>query len=97
VIVSERQRVKWARRSESMARLGMGYVAFGDQVPAPSVTAGLWRRLRSGQDAEPVDGPVDAAAWYDRPYRERLWEEAMPLGQTGLVLTYLTLEDPDED
>jgi DNA polymerase (family 10) len=28
---------------------------------------------------------------------KRLWEEAMPLGHTGLALTYLTLEDPVED
>jgi len=49
---------------------------------------------RDRDDPSLAEGSVDAEVWFERPfYRKGLWEEAMPLGCTGLVLTYLTLED----
>ena len=43
-----------------------------------------------------MEGSVDSDIWFERPfYRKGLWEEAMVLGNTGFVLTYLTLEDTD--
>ena len=53
--------------------------------------------MATTDDANPVEGGVEPTAWYEKPfYRKRLWEEAMPLGSTGITLTYLTLEDPPE-
>jgi hypothetical protein len=97
VVVSEAGRVKWARASDSMRPLGLSYVPFGDPVPATAPTATLWRRLGSSDSLEPIEGRVDAGAWFDRPRREWLWEESMPLGRTGLVLTFLTVEDAGDD
>lgn len=94
-IVSEDRTVKWAVHSEEMRRLGMGYVPFGSAVPSASRTAKLWDRMATGDSLERVEGATAAHTWFERPYRNRLWEEAMPLGYTGMVLTYLTLEDAD--
>jgi hypothetical protein len=97
MVISEAGKVKWARHSDSMKPLGMSYIEFGSRVPNTSPTSKLWERLRTSDSLEPVEERVDADVWYERPGRGRLWEEAMPLGYTGLVLTFLTLEDPDRD
>ncbi|GIW88278.1 MAG: hypothetical protein KatS3mg108_2602 [Isosphaeraceae bacterium] len=97
MVVSEANRVNWAWHSDSMRALGMSHVPAGSRVPGTSRTAGLWKRLEGSDSLDAVGGLVPAQAWYERPYREELWEEAMPLGYTGLVLTYLTLQDPGSD
>jgi len=95
IVVSQDGKVRWAMYSEDMARLNMKYVPFGAPVPRMSKTAGLWARMGASDDLSLVEGSVDADVWFEHPYyRKRLWEEAMPLGYTGFVLTYLTLEDP---
>lgn len=95
VIISEGGKVKWAEASYDMRRLGMGYVAAGSRVPAGTKTAELWTSVALGRDSSPLEGTTLAARWYEKPYRRIVWEEAMPLGNTGLVLTYLTLQDAD--
>lgn len=81
--------VQWACYSEDMRRLGMGYVPFGQGLPRGSRSARSFDELSS---AGCIEGEVDPAAWFERPYhRGRIWEEAMLLGRDGLVLTYLTL------
>ena len=97
MLISEGGSVSWARHSESMKPLGMSYIEFGSSIPGLSRTAKLWDRLEAGDNLDLVEGTIDAEVWFERPYRERLWEEAMPLGQTGLVLTFLSLQDPDLD
>jgi len=97
VAVSGGRKIRWARCSESMRRLGMGFIPSGSRVPPTSATARLWDAIESGAAAGAVEGATDARAWYERPYRQQLWEEAMPLGRTGLALTYLTLEDGPPD
>lgn len=92
LVVSDGGAVKWAVASEDMRRLGMGYVEFGTAVPRMSKTAALWEGADGGAN-EPVEGEVAAPVWFSRPYRSRLWEEAMLLGRTGLALTYLTVAD----
>lgn len=97
VVFSEQGHVRWAVHSEDMKRLGMGYVAFGTRVPTKSVTAKIWERVQDVRGSERLEGSVEPSIWYERPwYKKRLWEEAMPLGNTGVVLSYLTLEDPIE-
>jgi hypothetical protein len=97
MVISEAGRVGWARHSESMKPLGMSYIEYGGPVPSLSRTAKLWNRLEASDSLDPVEGKIDAPVWYEKPFRDRLWEEAMPLGYTGLVLTFLSLQDPDLD
>ena len=96
MVVSQSGRLRWALHSEDMRRLGMGFIECrrSPPVPAASRTQNLWQTLAESDDPESrVEGEVDALVWFERPYRSRLWEEAMPLGYTGLVLTYLTVAD----
>jgi len=90
VVISEGSQVKWAVSSEDMRRLGMGYVEFGQSLPRMSKTFYL-RQAADGGNTTPVDGEVASSVWFSRPYRPKLWEEAMLLGRTGLSLTYLTV------
>lgn len=86
--------VRWACYSEDMRRLGMGFVQFGSTIPAGSVTA---RTLSRSLDF--ADGERASDLWFDRPrYHGKVWEESMPLGETGITVTYLTLcDDPWHD
>jgi hypothetical protein len=97
VVVSEAGRVKWALASDSMRPLGMSYFPFGDPIPTTSSSAKLWQQLNMTGSSEPVEGRVASGVWFERPRREWLWEEAMPLGQTGLVLTFLAADDDGRD
>ncbi len=98
MVVSMNGRVKWALASEDMRRLGFGYIEGGKAIPRTSETAKLWSQWRDGspEQQEPVEGSVTASVWFDRGYGRRLWEEAMVLGGTGYVLTYLTMENPPD-
>lgn len=93
VVLSENGKIKWAEHSYSMQQRGLSYLQFGSQVPPVTKTASLWKRGSSSDLMTTVEGSVEAGAWYDRPYSGRIWEEGMLLGRTGLVLTYLTLEE----
>lgn len=96
IVVSKAGVVRWAVHSEDMEARNMKYIQFGAPLPGISKTAGLWDTLDQDGFADPVEGSVDSDVWFERPYyRKTLWEEAMALGNTGFVLTYLTLEDPD--
>lgn len=95
MVISENGVVRWAKHSDSMRALGMGYIEYGMVVPNTSPTAKLWERLKTSATPDRVDGRIDAQLWYERSYRKHLWEEAMPLGFTGQVLTFLTLEDAE--
>lgn len=96
IVVSSNGIVRWALHSEDMRARNMKYIESGKGVPRDSMTAMLVKTLRSSSGAEPVEGSVDSDIWFERPYyKATLWEEAMALGATGLVLTYITLEDAD--
>jgi len=93
IIVSEDGVVRWAMHSEDMKGLNMRYVPAREPAPGMSKTAGLWDALVENDVADSVEGLVDAEVWFEKPfYKKQLWEEAMALGNTGLVLTYLTLD-----
>ncbi len=96
IIVSENRVVCWAIHSEEMQAKNMKYIPFGNPVPIMSKTNSLWDKFKKDGFATPVEGSVNSHIWFERPYyRKSLWEEAMLLGNTGLVLSYLTLEDPE--
>lgn len=95
MVVSEAGVVKWAKHSDSMRALGMGWIEYGTRVPNTTPTAKLWERLGKEATLERMEAGVDADIWFERPYRRRLWEEAMPLGYTGQVLTFLTAEEAE--
>lgn len=97
VVFSVDSHVRWAVHSEDMRRMGMGYIQFGDRVPQQSRTASVWASGAVSACAEVTKGAVEPAVWYEHPhYTGKLWEEAMPLGNAGVVLTLLALEDqPD--
>jgi IrrE N-terminal-like domain len=95
MVVSQAGVVKWAMHSESMRALGMSWIDSGIPVPSTTPTAKLWDCLGKQATLEPMEGGVGADLWFERPYRRRLWEETMPLGYTGQVLTFLVSEDDD--
>lgn len=95
MVVSVGGIVKWARHSDSMKSLGMGWIDAGTVVPNATPTARVWDRVRTDPAPDRIEAAVDADLWFARPYRRRLWEEAMPLGCTGQVLTFLTADDGD--
>jgi hypothetical protein len=78
-----------------MKAQGMGWIEQGTPVPNTTATAKLWERLGNEATLERMEAGVDADIWFERPYQPRLWEEAMPLGYTGQVLTFLTAEEAE--
>lgn len=95
MVVSENGVVKWVQHSDSMKAQGMGWIECGTHVPSTTATAKLVDRLSKGATLDRVESGVDADIWFERPHRHRLWEEAMPLGYTGQVLTFLAAEEAD--
>jgi hypothetical protein len=95
MVVSSAGRVVWARHSDSMKAIGMSYIAADTPIPNGTPTAKLLGKLKSADDGF-CEGGVDAELWYDRPWRKDLWEEAMPLGKTGLVMTFLVHDSSDD-
>lgn len=93
IVVSEGGVVKWARHSDTMRARGMRWIEQQTRVPDITATAKLWERLRKEATLDRMEAAVDADVWFEQPYGPRLWEEAMPLGYTGQVLTLLTVED----
>ena len=64
----------------------MGFVPFGSSLPESSHTATL-----NEERLNKTEGSIEPWQWFEKPrFEGRLWEEAMRLGETGLVLTYLT-------
>jgi hypothetical protein len=94
IIVSSNGRVVWACHSDSMKAIGMSYVGAGIVIPTGTPTAKLLSTSNNADDGF-AEGSVDAGLWYERPRRKHLWEEAMVLGDTGLVLTFLVHDDSD--
>lgn len=93
VVLSRGGRVIHHTPSSDMAYLGLRFIPYGSPVPATSRTATLLKH--TGGAAPPVEGEVDAGVWYDGG-EGRLWEEALHLGSTGLTLTFLACQEPEE-
>lgn len=91
VVLSRAGRVLWAVYSTDMQLLNMKFIRYGSPVPADSWSA----EIDFEEPVSQAEGVIDADIWFDRPFCESLWEEAVVLGRTGLVLTFLSLPDPE--
>lgn len=91
IVMSKAGRVVWADYSTDMKQLGMKYIPFGDSVPKGSWSA----EVDASNPEDFQEGEIDAEIWFDYPKRPLLWEEAMTLGSTQYVLSFLTLPDPE--
>lgn len=92
IFFSEDGVVRWGVSSTDMQLRGMFFHKYGTPAPAGSKTAELWDRLRCGESCDVVSGTVDSHVWFEWPKADDLWEEVMPLGNTGVVITQLTPE-----
>jgi hypothetical protein len=90
IYFSEGGRVRWGKSSEDMNRTGMFYYKYGAPPPTGSKTAEYWEKFLAGERPDRIAGKVPANVWFRWPRAEVLWEEVMPLGNTGRVITQLT-------
>jgi hypothetical protein len=84
--------ISWGVSSTDMKLNKMYFYEYGTPAPARSKTANLWDRINRGEACEVVSGTVDAQVWFQWPRSKYLWEEVMPLGNTGVAITQLTPE-----
>jgi hypothetical protein len=94
VILSEDGKVCYYIPSEDAAYRGFQWLG-RKAIPPGTATS-----LAAGQEgsAQVFEQASDTETWFSqRKVSYELWEEAFPLGYTGLVLTMLAFEVPDED
>ena len=97
VILSRDGQVLFSIRSDDMRRLGLGWLTKGTRIPAASVT-GRVLAAPPGEKTVKTKGQTDSDVWFESNRPFSLWEEVKVLGQTGLTLTFLALdEDSDEE
>ncbi len=90
IFFSENGRIRWGKASEDMSRTGMYWYDYGTPPPTGSKTAEYWTKYQAGEFVDRLAGQVDADVWFIKPGADVLWEEVMPLGNTGRVITQLT-------
>lgn len=93
IFFSENGRIRWGKASEDMSRTGMYWYEFGTPPPQGSKTAEYWAKFNVGEFPDRLAGRVDSDVWFSHPGADELWEEVMPLGNTGRVITQLTPHD----
>ena len=96
VVLSRDGHVLFSVRSDDMKRLGLGWLPRGTRIPATSVT-GRVLAARVGGTKVKTEGAVDSDDWFESSRPHSLWEEVRVLGQTGLSLTFLALNEDDDD
>jgi hypothetical protein len=89
VVLSRDGRVLFSLCSEEMQRRGWAWI---DSIPAASLTARLLAGQAGGSTTR-VHGKLGADAWFGGWPPDPLQEEVKVLGGSGLVLTYLALEE----
>lgn len=93
VILSRDGHVLYSVASEDMRVRGLGWIPPRTRVP-PMTPSG---RLQTERTPDHADGEVDAVVWLGTRRGTALWEDALRLGNTGLVLTLLAAPDDAED
>ncbi|MBC8468135.1 MAG: ImmA/IrrE family metallo-endopeptidase [Planctomycetes bacterium] len=87
VILSQEGQQKFYLASEEMEYTGFQWRGCKD-IPWNSASAKASKNQGSG---EVFEEETDSGVWFSKRKRERkIWEEAFPLGYTGLVLTLLS-------
>ncbi len=87
IVVSQDGLIQFYSPSDEASALGFRYLRKGTPVPTRSLT------FAAGQPETPGtirEGPGTTEEWFpDRRFHRNIWEEAFPLGRTGLMLTLL--------
>ena len=87
VILSQDSQQKFYLASDEMEYTGFQWRGRKD-IPRDSASDEANNNQYSGQIFEK---PTDSGVWFSKRKREcEIWEEAFPLGSTGLVLTMLS-------
>lgn len=94
VVLSRERKILYSIPSEDMKGIGFGWIANGQPLPPTSVTG---REANSLAKGTKVQGEIDAGVWFERSRDRRLWEEAISLGETGMVLSLLAVDRDDDD
>lgn len=90
IYFSEGGRVRWGKYSEDMKRRYMYYYEYNTAPPAGSNTRAYWDAKKAGTPVDRLASQVSAQVWFPSTFTKTLWEEVMPLGNTGRVITMLT-------
>jgi len=93
IFFSEEGIIRWGHSSEDMKRTGMFYYPYNTAPPRESKTIEFWSAVNEGGQAGKLSGRVPSHTWFEWPQASYLWEEVMPLGNTGRVITQLTPDD----
>ena len=86
VVISTDGQVRSSLLSEDMRGRGLTWINRGVALPIASITA---RAVGEGRGRD--EGAVVSDIWFDRGSSCELWEETLPLGQTGFRLTLLSV------
>jgi Zn-dependent peptidase ImmA (M78 family) len=92
ILFSDNGLIRWSHSSEDMKRKLLYFYPYNNAPPHGSKTAALWEMIHTGTATGKIEGSVAANVWFDMPRARYLWEEARPLGNTGRVITQLTIE-----
>lgn len=94
IVLSQKNAVLFYMPSEDAAFRGFQWLGHKN-IPTSSATNKANKNQGSGQFFEQES---HTEIWFsERKAESKLWEEAFPLGYTGLVLTMLTFEIEDKD
>ncbi|MBK7997386.1 MAG: ImmA/IrrE family metallo-endopeptidase [Verrucomicrobia bacterium] len=90
VVVSQDGIVQFYSASDETKAMGFGFLRKGTPVPSRSKT---FEAGKPGAANSILEGTGGTENWFvDRQFHRDLWEEAFPLGGTGMVLTLLALK-----
>jgi len=92
MIISRGGQVIYCVSSEDLREMGMGWIRTATPVPSSSITGELLKTRESTGKTE-GKGRVYPDVWFNARDRRPLWEEALILGRTGLVLTFIVVDE----
>ena len=93
VVLSRKDQVLYSVASEDMRLRGLGWIPAETRVPPTTASA----RVGTEGAADHAEAEVDAEVWLGKRRGTALWEDALRLGRTGLVLSLLAALDDADD
>jgi hypothetical protein len=89
VVLSESNQTLYSISSDEAGVLGLRFLPKGRTIPQGAAAVKAGSNPNAG---DVVEGSISSAEWYPTRQREiELWEESFPLGDTGRILTLLSL------